>query len=210
MSYPEKCVNYHKYNSQQNSFKGPKYPNSPKNAKSNIKFQNMPKMTPKSTTLQDDSRSWQNSKKFCRDFTRDRIFFIQTLFAHLYVFASLIISLRNKSWKISRNCDAFVISGAILLYNGLFLHCTLKIRVMNYSIKYALVFWGWKKLLIIKFHVDQHLWTGGESVEWGWSKGSDQVINSKYDFRRNNCWKKKHIKILYWNLNVLQLLLRPY
>ena len=31
--YPKKCVNYDKSNLQQNSVKGPKDPNSPKNAK---------------------------------------------------------------------------------------------------------------------------------------------------------------------------------
>ena len=32
-NYPKKCVNYDKYNSRQNSVKGPKDPNSAKNAK---------------------------------------------------------------------------------------------------------------------------------------------------------------------------------
>ena len=41
--YPKKCVNYDKYNSQQNSVKGPNDPNSEKMPKSNIEFQNVPK-----------------------------------------------------------------------------------------------------------------------------------------------------------------------
>ena len=46
-------------------------------------------MPPKSAKLRYYSISRQNSVRFCKDFTPDRICFTPTLLAHLYVFASL-------------------------------------------------------------------------------------------------------------------------
>ena len=51
-------------------------------------------MPPKSATQQHYSLSQLNSVKFWKDFTQDRFFFTQTLFAHLYVFASLLKMLK--------------------------------------------------------------------------------------------------------------------
>ena len=59
--------------------------------KNKIKFQNVLKMPQKRAKFQHHSLSWQNRVKFCKDFTRDRVFFTQTLFARSYVFASLAV-----------------------------------------------------------------------------------------------------------------------
>ena len=57
--------------------------------KGNIKFQNVQKkMPPKSAKLRHYSLSQQNSIKFCKKITRDRIFCTRTLFAHSEIFAS--------------------------------------------------------------------------------------------------------------------------
>ena len=73
---PEKCVNYAKSNLQQNSAKGPKDQTTAKKPKNNIKFQNVAgKKIPKSMKLRHYSLSRQNSLKFCKDFTKDRIFY---------------------------------------------------------------------------------------------------------------------------------------
>ena len=58
--------------------------------KSNIKFQNVQKkMPPKSVKLRHYSLYQQNSVKFCKYFTLDRIFFTPKLLARWYKFASL-------------------------------------------------------------------------------------------------------------------------
>ena len=59
-------------------------------------------MPPKSAKSRHYSLSRQNSVKFCKDFTRDRIFFTQTLFACFYVFTSLLSSL-SCNWVILHN-----------------------------------------------------------------------------------------------------------
>ena len=72
---PKMCVNNDKSNLRQNSVTGPKDQNNPKKMpKSNIKYQNVLKMPPKSAKLQHYSLSRQNSLKFCKDSTQYRIF----------------------------------------------------------------------------------------------------------------------------------------
>ena len=88
--YPKKCVNYKKSEFSTNSVKGPKDQNSDKKCQevtlNSTICQEMPLKTKK---LRHYSLSWQNSKIFCKDFTRDRIFFTPTSLARWYVFASL-------------------------------------------------------------------------------------------------------------------------
>ena len=68
----KKCVNYDKSTLGQNSVKGPKETNSANS--NNIRFQNVLKMPSKRANVWHYSSSRQNSVKFCKDFTRDRIF----------------------------------------------------------------------------------------------------------------------------------------
>ena len=56
-------------------------------------------MPPKSAKLRHYSLSRQNSVKFCKYFTQDRVFFTPTLLACLYVFASLSHP-PNKIWYV--------------------------------------------------------------------------------------------------------------
>ena len=58
------------------------------------------KMPPKNAKLQHYSLSQQNSVRFCKDFTRNMIFFTPTLLACWYVFTSLNTS--RKSGKGGR------------------------------------------------------------------------------------------------------------
>ena len=68
------------------------------------------KMPPKSAILRHYSLSRQNSVTFCKDFTPYRIFFTPTLFARLYVFASLITLCYKQYWlsvcKVNTMCCA--------------------------------------------------------------------------------------------------------
>ena len=107
--YPKNCVNYNKSNLQQISVKGPKDPNSAKKMpKSNIKFQNVPKNATKKREMVPLPTFPRYSVKFCKDITPDRIFFTPTLLAHLYVFASLLLSLLG-DYVISVTVEVFLL-----------------------------------------------------------------------------------------------------
>ena len=83
--YPKKCVSYDKSEFLTNSVKGPKYQNSDKKCQEVTLNSTMCQEMPRKT---ENSLSQQNSVKFCKDFTRDRICFTPTLLARWYVFAS--------------------------------------------------------------------------------------------------------------------------
>ena len=82
----KKCVNYYKSNSQQNSVKVPTDPISTKNFEKVNKVSKCAKKWHQKAKSQHYSLSRQNSVKFYKAFTKDRIFFSQTLFARSYTF----------------------------------------------------------------------------------------------------------------------------
>ena len=93
---PKKCLNYDKSEFSTNRVKGPKDQNSDKKRpRSNIKFHYVPgNAKKKREKLRHYSLSWQNSVKFCKNFTRDRIFLHQhcwhvCTFLHLWGTGSL-------------------------------------------------------------------------------------------------------------------------
>ena len=89
--YPKKCVNYDKSEFSTNSLKGPKDQNSDKKCQKVTKNSTVcKKIPPKTAKSQHYSLFRQNSVKFCKDFTQDRIFFTPTLLARWYVFPSLV------------------------------------------------------------------------------------------------------------------------
>ena len=90
--YPKKCVNYDKFDLQQNSVKSPKDTYSAnKCERVTLSSKICQKMPPKSAKLCYNSLSQQNSVIFCKDFTPSRIFFTPTLLARWYIFASHFI-----------------------------------------------------------------------------------------------------------------------
>ena len=91
-----------KVKSQQNSIKVPKDPESTKVTKMATMCKNMP---PESAQLHHYSLSQQNSIQFCTDFSQARKKFTWSLFAWLYLFASL--PLTQSIWELNRiapNC----------------------------------------------------------------------------------------------------------
>ena len=75
--YPKKWVNYDKSEFSTNRVKGQKDQNSDKKCQEVTLNSTMcQEMPPKTKKLRHYSLSWQNSVEFCKDFKRDRIFFI--------------------------------------------------------------------------------------------------------------------------------------
>ena len=74
--YPKKWVNYNQSEFSTNSVKGPKDENSDKKCQEVTLNSTMcQEMTPKNKKWRQYSLSWQNRVKFCKGFTRDRIFY---------------------------------------------------------------------------------------------------------------------------------------
>ena len=73
-------------------------------------------MPPKTVKSRHYSLSLQNSVNFCKDFTRDRIFFTPTLLARWYVFPSLPYS--QSSLQLKKKAKKHVILKESLLGVG--------------------------------------------------------------------------------------------